>query len=131
MYYSSDSDESGSEIDGEFAELLSWKWELGQSIETIQTFGDVAWSKQYQHIVLPGLEVGGTPIPLPLATPRDADVIRKACHQAPFGRGNKTVVDESVRKTWEIGCEGFKLSNPLWPSFVKAILGDASVPLSL
>ncbi|KAK8029821.1 hypothetical protein PG993_011112 [Apiospora rasikravindrae] len=80
--------------------------------------------------MLPGLEVGGTSISLPLA-PRDADVIRNACHQAPFGRGDETVVDESVRKTLEIGCEGFGFSNPMWPEFVNALLKEASASLGI
>ncbi|KAK8078931.1 2og-fe oxygenase protein [Apiospora phragmitis] len=92
--------------------LKLWKRAFGGTINAIQLFGDVAWSKHCPHLMLPGLEAGGTLIPLPLVTPRDAEVIRKACHQAPFGRGEETVIDESVRKTWEVGREGFSFSNP-------------------
>ncbi|KAK8112876.1 hypothetical protein PG984_013402 [Apiospora sp. TS-2023a] len=136
-----DSDATGSEEDDEFGgaagqssglqTLTSWKKEFGRSINAIETFGDVAWSKNYPHLMLPGLEVGGTPIPLPLVRPRDAETIRKACHQAPFGRGDETVVDESVRKTWEIGRDGFSFSNPRWSEFVQTLLDEASVNLGI
>ncbi|KAK6836520.1 hypothetical protein PG987_007015 [Apiospora arundinis] len=141
-YHPSDFDVNESEEDDEVVEtssgqssqpptLTSWKEELGQSIMAIETFGDVAWSKQYHRLVLPGLDVGGTPIPLPLVSPRDAEVIRHACHQAPFGRGDETVIDESVRKTWEIGQEGFNCLNPEWNKFVGSLLGEASVGLGM
>ncbi|KAK7993667.1 hypothetical protein PG989_007048 [Apiospora arundinis] len=141
-YHPSDFDVDESEEDDEVVEvssgqssqpptLTSWKEELGQSIIAIETFGDVAWSKQYHHLVLPGLDVGGTPIPLPLVSPRDAEVIRNACHQAPFGRGDETIIDESVRKTWEVGQEGFNCLNPEWNKFVGSLLGEASVGLGM
>ncbi|KAK7959689.1 uncharacterized protein PG986_004543 [Apiospora aurea] len=147
--YSQDSDVTGSEVaESDVAEseaadsdediqssrypgLTSWKTQFDWNLHAIETFGDIAWSEQYQELILPGLEIKGTPIPLPLSTPRDAGVIRKACHQAPFGRGDETVVDESVRKTWEIGSEGFQLLNPQWPSFVNALVKDASVALGM
>ncbi|KAK8062540.1 hypothetical protein PG997_014637 [Apiospora hydei] len=137
--YSRDSDVTESEVaesdednqSSGYSVWTSWKSQFNWNLHAIETFGDIAWSAQYQQLVLPGLEAGGTPIPLPLSTPRDAEVIRKACHQAPFGRGDETVVDESVRKTWEVGREGFQLLNPQWPNFVNALVKDASVALGM
>ncbi|KAK8000939.1 hypothetical protein PG991_013161 [Apiospora marii] len=143
VYELTDSDATGSEEDDDevvggaagqssgFPTLTSWKKEFGRSINAIETFGDVAWSKHYSNLMLPGLEVGGIHIPLPLIRPRDAEVIRKACHRAPFGRGDETVVDESVRKTWEVGHEGFSFSNPKWAEYVQALLDVASVELGM
>lgn len=40
-------------------------------------------------------------ITLPLAVSQAQEMIETA-HRAPFGRGNQTIVDTSVRKTWEL-----------------------------
>ncbi|RYO94443.1 hypothetical protein DL762_000539 [Monosporascus cannonballus] len=75
-----------------------------------------------------GLEVAGIPIPLPL-TAHDAQAIRAACRRAPYGKGEATLVDESVRKTWELGRDEFRLANqPDWDAFVvNALLRDLAV----
>lgn len=33
---------------------------------------------------------------------RDAEAIKSRANQAPFGMGERTVVDKSVRDTWEL-----------------------------
>lgn len=33
---------------------------------------------------------------------RDARILVQASHRAPFGKGTETVIDEAVRKTWEV-----------------------------
>jgi hypothetical protein len=72
----------------------------------------------------PDLEIDGVLLPLPL-TSRDAETLKGVCTQAPFGRGDETVVDESVRKTWELAASQFKLVNPAWPSFLETSAQDA------
>lgn len=42
---------------------------------------------------------------LPLSV-RDAEEIKKCCNKAPFGRGENTLVDETVRRTWQLSPEG-------------------------
>src|SRR4051794_8348685 len=50
--------------------------------------------------VLPGLEVEGLgPVGLPL-TARQAKELKKQCEQAPYGKGEETVVDTNVRRVW-------------------------------
>ena len=46
------------------------------------------------------LESVGT-IGLPLST-REAAAVKANCKQAPFGMGERTVVDKTVRDTWEM-----------------------------
>ncbi|RYP35809.1 hypothetical protein DL767_003664 [Monosporascus sp. MG133] len=114
------------EEDGE-STYTTWKEDLGTSLDAIETTGDFAACKAYSAFVNPGLEVAGTPIPLPL-TARDAQVIRSACRPAPYGKGEATLVDESVRKTWELGRDEFRLANqPEWDAFVAdALLRDVA-----
>ncbi|RYP79365.1 hypothetical protein DL769_002989 [Monosporascus sp. CRB-8-3] len=112
------------EWDGEYT-YTTWKEDLGTCLDAIETAGDFAACKRYSAFVNPGLEVAGTPIPLPL-TARDAQAIRGACRPAPYGKGEATLVDESVRKTWELGRDEFRLANqPDWDAFVAdALLRD-------
>ncbi|RYP45224.1 hypothetical protein DL768_008417 [Monosporascus sp. mg162] len=114
------------EEDGE-STYTTWKENLGKSLDAIETTGDFAACKAYSAFVNPGLEVAGTPIPLPL-TARDAQAIRGACRRAPYGKGEATLVDESVRKTWELGRDEFRLANqPDWDAFVAdALLRDVA-----
>ena len=41
-------------------------------------------------------------VKFPLA-PRDAKKLIGLCERAPFGRGEETVVDVTVRNTWQLG----------------------------
>ncbi|KAF5488401.1 hypothetical protein CGCF413_v012419 [Colletotrichum fructicola] len=104
----SDSVSAGESVYGE------WKEDLLACLEGIKAVGDIASFSRYPTFANPGLKIGDNPpIPLPLA-PRDAEVIKAACRQAPFGRGDETVVDTAVRKTWELDHTRFKLANPEW-----------------
>lgn len=107
-----------------------WKDDLETCLDTIESAGDFAGSKSYSAFVNPGLEVSGSPIPLPL-TLRDAQTLRSSCRQAPYGKGEATLVDESVRKTWELGCDQFSLGNPDWHEFIDTLLRDVVHPLGM
>ncbi|RGP69365.1 2og-fe oxygenase superfamily [Fusarium sporotrichioides] len=81
--------------------------------------------------VNPGLTIdGGNQIPLPLKED-DAQTIKGVCRQAPFGHGDKTLVDTSIRNTWELDASKFELRNPEWPKFFDKVLQDTAVGLGL
>ena len=87
---------------------------LGESIE-FATSGTLT-------PVLPGLEVEGvgaigTPI-----SPSDAKRLIAHASQAPYGRGEKTVVDTSVRNVWQIEPSQLVLRNADWNSHLAAIV---------
>lgn len=68
----------------------------------------------------PGLRVEGCGlIPLPLV-PQIAETIASVCAPAPFGKGDETVVDTSVRKTWELDSSMFMFTNPQWNGYLKS-----------
>lgn len=74
----------------------------------------------------PGLHLkNGGSIGLPLSN-RDAEVIIAASHAAPFGKGEQTVVDSSVRKTWELSPSEFRIRNPAWSDFLRGIVTKVS-----
>jgi hypothetical protein len=81
--------------------------------------------------VLPGLEVEGLgPVALPLTTRTAKDLI-KHCHQAPYGQGEKTLVDPSVRRVWRLQPDHFQLENPDWDRVIRDIVARVQEELGL
>ena len=66
----------------------------------------------------PGLEIntlGVLGLPLSL---RDVDSIKSIASRASFGHGEKTVLDSTVRDTWEISASQISFKNSTWVSFL-------------
>ena len=81
--------------------------------------------------VLPGLEVDGLgPVGLPL-TAKQAKDLKKQAEQAPYGKGEKTLVDTSVRRVWRLSPDRFSLTNPDWDGFLQATLKKVQEALGL
>jgi hypothetical protein len=81
--------------------------------------------------VLPGLEVEGLgPIGLPL-TPRQAKELKQFCEQAPYGKGEETIVDTTVRRVWQLKPERFSLTNPEWDQFLRQTVHKVQEELGL
>ncbi|KAI1462399.1 hypothetical protein F4805DRAFT_474356 [Annulohypoxylon moriforme] len=123
-------DQSDVESETPIDPFVDLKLRLLTCLDGIQTTGNVAASKHYESFVNPGLMVGDTLIPLPLV-PRDAETIKNASRQAPFGRGDETVVDTSVRNTWELDHTQFKLTNPDWKAYILSLMTDAGKSLAI
>ncbi len=103
---------------------------LGEALSKIDRPGTFCVSGTVQT-VLPGLEVRGLgPIGLPLAAAQAKQLI-KHCEQAPYGKGEKTLVDTSVRRVWRLKPSHFTLKNPDWQQFVKATLRKVQEELGL
>src|SRR5262245_34135772 len=82
-------------------------------------------------VILPGLEVDGLgPIGLPLA-PAQAGALQALCEQAPYGKGEQTLVDTSVRRVWRLGPGRFALTNPDWGAFLQGIVAKVQEGLGL
>src|SRR5579872_2059508 len=82
-------------------------------------------------VVLPGLEVAGLgSISLPL-TPSQAKELRDRCEQAPYGKGEETLVDTSVRRVWRLTPDRFTLRNPEWGSFLEQTVARVQEGLGL
>lgn len=82
-------------------------------------------------LVLPGLEINEVgPIGLPLSTAQ-AKALIKRCAQAPFGKGEETLVDTNVRRVWQLDPDEFTLANPDWQAFVDKITKDVQRDLGL
>ncbi len=82
-------------------------------------------------VVLPGLEVKDLgPIGLPL-TAGQAKELKQHCEQAPYGKGEMTLVDTHVRRVWHLKPEHFTLANPEWNTFLQQTLDKVQEELGL
>ncbi|KAJ8132846.1 hypothetical protein O1611_g775 [Lasiodiplodia mahajangana] len=104
--------------------------ELGRCLDNIESSGDFATMARHELAPNPVIQVDGEIIPLPLRD-SDAESIKKLSRQAPFGNGEKTVVDTTVRRTWELSVDSFRLMNPAWPSFLKSLLKEVMKNLGI
>ncbi|KAI0157301.1 hypothetical protein GGR57DRAFT_500920 [Xylariaceae sp. FL1272] len=67
---------------------------------------------------------------LPLAE-RDAKAIIAHCYKSPFGKGAEILVDDNVRRSWELNVDQFTLRNPAWSAAVENILPKVHKSLGL
>ena len=102
--------------------IRSLQDELLDCLESVDTIGSFATNLTYTAIPNPCLDIEGYgTIGLPLSQ-HDAQAIIQRSRQAPFGKGEETVVDTSVRKTWEIDASKLTTRNPAWPGFFNVVL---------
>lgn len=96
------------------------KDELLQAIENIQVDGTFASSSAVNRLSA-GIFVHGIgDIATPLSEVQAFQMIAKA-HQAPYGKGSDTIVDTSVRNTWELDPSQFELRDPTWAAQVRIL----------
>lgn len=69
-------------------------------------------------------------IDLPLQEHQARQIIDK-CRQAPYGKGDQTIVDTSVRNTWELDSSQFEMQNPKWRTFLAAIVSHVGKDLGI
>ncbi|OAL36412.1 hypothetical protein AYO20_04308 [Fonsecaea nubica] len=97
----------------------------------IHSSGSFATSDHNVEHILPGLTVKGVgPIRLPLSR-EDASALIRVSRQAPFGKGGETLVDETVRKTWEIDGKELSFENKGWNAWLEQILEHVSSGLGI
>jgi hypothetical protein len=83
------------------------------------------------EIFTPGLDVQGVgPIALPLLPVQAEQLIAMAQH-APYGRGEQTLVDTEVRRTWQIGPERVQIRGRSLDWTLENIVGRAAEGLGV
>ncbi|OIW24743.1 hypothetical protein CONLIGDRAFT_685690 [Coniochaeta ligniaria NRRL 30616] len=101
-----------------------------QALDSITSSGTFAAAHKLGEI-FPGLVVEDVgPVDLPLQEGQAQQMIAKA-RQAPFGKGSETIVDTSVRNTWELDPAQFQLTNHHWPTFVSELCQAISTEAGL
>jgi len=92
------------------------------------------------EIPMPRVEVEGAgTLSFPLPDAQIASIVRRA-ERAPYGRGEETIVNTSVRKVWQISPGKVKIGGKSWAANFQDIVskvraglgcGDASVSAEL
>ncbi|CAK0760425.1 hypothetical protein CVIRNUC_002770 [Coccomyxa viridis] len=98
---------------------------LEKLLSGVEHSGDFATQGVEKKHPAPGLWVDGMGcIALPLLAPQ-ATQLKGVCEQAPFGRGEKTLVDKTIRNALQLSPEQFQLKNTEWASYVEEIASKA------
>lgn len=106
------------------------KQQLLASLEKIDRPGSFCTNGRLPPAI-PGLEVSGLgTIPLPLEETQ-AVALKRLARQAPYGKGERTLVDTDVRRVWEIDADQVTLSNPEWSDIVKQVVAEVQSALGL
>ncbi|KAF2651460.1 hypothetical protein K491DRAFT_729174 [Lophiostoma macrostomum CBS 122681] len=104
---------------------------LQECLDDVETAGSFSSFRHNSAYSNPGLQVNGIGlVGMPL-THRDAEAFARICKQSPYGKGEETLIDTSVRKTWELGSADFECANPSWTRTFDHILSDALTDLGV
>ncbi|KAI2618492.1 hypothetical protein GGR54DRAFT_158036 [Hypoxylon sp. NC1633] len=106
--------------DGHGVEGFS-EWALLDALDSIRTKGDFACFEPTPRLdpIIVVHDVGL--IHLPLSEAQAKQIIAKS-RQAPYGKGSETIVDTSVRNTWELDPGQFEIRFPNWQAVLDDIL---------
>lgn len=110
---------------------------IRKDLEAILTSRAVDWNfafsfrQTYPDAPNPVLSLAdlGT-VGLPLST-READAVKSRAVQAPFGMGERTLVDKTVRDTWEMDSAKVSFDGPRWGEFVDRAVEDICKALNV
>ena len=82
-------------------------------------------------MLAPGLAVEGVgPVALPLL-PVQAEQLIATAERAPYGRGEDTLTDIGVRRTWQIAPERVRIGGKHWPATIQAIVARVAEGLGV
>lgn len=96
--FDSASDSTGSTV-GSTVDTEQFKIDLRECLDDVQYEGSFSSFHSFSSYVNPGLHIANYgSVGLPLSV-RDAEAIAHICSPSPFGKGSRTVIDTSVRKT--------------------------------
>ena len=110
--------------------MASLTTELAEILHTVQRPGDF-YTTGTTDIFAPRLEVAGVgPIALPLL-PVQAQQLIAVAEQAPYGRGEATLVDTEVRRTWQIDPERVQIGGRHWEQTLADIVARATAGLGV
>ena len=95
--------------------------QLAEIFESIQRPGKF-YAAGAAEIYMPSLEVEGVgQIALPLL-PIQAEQLVKVAERAPYGKGEETLIDTDVRRTWQIGADKVRISGKYWQQNLEEIV---------
>jgi predicted 2-oxoglutarate/Fe(II)-dependent dioxygenase YbiX len=82
-----------------------------------------------RELPMPKVEVDGVGVlSFPVPPPQVRELIAHA-ERAPYGRGEATILDTSVRKVWQLPPETVRLGGKSWAASLQAIVAEAAAGL--
>lgn len=109
----------------------TFKQELLRCLDDVISTGSFSAYEDNKMYPNPGLHVNGLGlVPFPL-NQHYAEALSRISSPAPFGKGDETLVDVSVRKTWEINNSDFQFRNPSWEAYVDIMVERARKQLGV
>lgn len=112
-------------------EMLDVGERLFSILNNIQSNGSFITGENKKTVVNPGLCIPslGT-IGLPVS-PDNIRAMIQLCNLSPYGKGTETLVNESVRKSWQLDSNQFSFKNPDWDLQVAMFVDRAVSGLGL
>ncbi len=100
------------------------------ALTTVRRPGDF-FTAGIQEMAVPRLDVEGVgPIALPLL-PAQAEQLIATAERAPYGRGEETLTDPEVRRTWQIAPDRVRLGGRHWPAAFNTIVARVAEGLGV
>ncbi|KAI0600815.1 hypothetical protein F4775DRAFT_505890 [Biscogniauxia sp. FL1348] len=106
------------------------KFALLDGLTAIWTFGNFAFFDSFEPIDCEITVKGVGPISTPLSAAQAKQIIAQS-QLAPYGKGNKTVVDTAVRHPWELDPNQFEIGNQRWQHHLEEILARVAEGLGI
>ena len=112
-------------------ELFDWNVEfepLARILNSVSEFGSHYASGSFV-VPVPRIEVKGAgliPFPVPVQTCRQ---LVETASQAPYGKGEQTLIDTSVRNSWQIEPGDVSIGGSTWSGTLARILGHVTEEL--
>jgi predicted 2-oxoglutarate/Fe(II)-dependent dioxygenase YbiX len=104
--------------------------ELAATLSTVHRSGDFFCTGR-SELLAPRMEVDGVgAVALPLL-PFQAEQLVAAAERAPYGRGEATLTDTAVRRTWQINPDRVRISGRHWQATLDAIAARAAEGLGV
>ncbi|MEN8260754.1 MAG: 2OG-Fe(II) oxygenase [Pseudomonadota bacterium] len=104
--------------------------DLAAALSTVQNPGDF-YGVGTTDIFVPRIEVNGVgPIALPLLKAQAEQLVAVA-ERAPYGRGEETLVDTAVRRTWQIDADRVRIKGKHWTQTLESIVVRAAEGLGV
>ena len=104
--------------------------QVAQILESVKRPGSFCGAGQLEAPI-PRVEVKGVgvvPFPVPVHSCRQ---LVEAASRAPYGKGKETLVDVSVRNTWQINADAIKISGAAWSASFRKMLSHVCTELGL
>ena len=103
---------------------------LPKLLSTVRCYGDF-YAAGSTELAAPNLSVDGVGlISLPFQQNQLAQLIASAS-LAPFGRGEQTIIDTAVRKTWQVDAAHLHFGGRHWQASLDAIVATVSAGLGV